>query len=266
MYLQKVKEVLPLKLPPAWVELLLKKHVKVSERAYSATFIDLAFNECIIVKEENRNYKIIMIDKEIDDNLSEEQKILLFLLRRIGNEFNLSDISKLNLKNFKKAFNRAIGENLYKKLRWINVKPKKYFLLNIYLWILVLFVSLLIFDLGLIIISAHNLIFGSIFISKCSTYTYEGKLMAFRWRAYKRYIKDNLDDLIKNNDGINKIKDLIIYSILFGFHKKILKNLGEDNILKDIFSKWFITPQEKVNKLLKSLNIFIGELNKVFRI
>lgn len=255
----------PIKLPPAWIELLLKKHGKVSERAYSSTFIDLAFNEYIIVKEENKDYKIIMTDKEMDDNLSDDQKILLFLLRRIGKEFNLSDISKLNLKGFKQAFNRAVKENIYEKLKWINSRSKKYFLLNICLWIFALFISLVFFDLGIIIVSAHNLIFGLIFIPKCSIYTYEGKLMRFKWRAYKRYLKDKLEDLIKNNDNMTKIKDLIIFGILFGFHRKILKKLEEENILKEIFSKWFLTRQEKTNKLLKSLNIFISELNKVFR-
>lgn len=207
-----------------------------------------------------------MIDKETNENLSDEQKILLYFLGRSGKEFYLLDINKLGLRNFKKAFNKIVKENVCDNLKWFDTKNNKYFLWNIYLWIIILLFSFFAHNFGLSIICFHNILYGLIFINKSFIHTYNGKLMELKWRAYKKYIKEHYENLKIDK---NTLKNYIIYGVLWGYNRKILKFFEDkdyESLIKESISKWFITSSkdDSLNDLSKSLNRFIAKLNKVW--
>jgi len=136
----------PADIPPAWVEALVNQSSSLSANSIVASTLELARRGYIKIQEEEKKgllgikykeYKIIILDKELENDLSEELRLLLEELKSFGEEFYISELKKKDLRGFKRKFDRIVKNYVFKEKKWINEEGKYKLYGIIALWIVV---------------------------------------------------------------------------------------------------------------------------------
>jgi len=206
----------PEDIPPAWVEMLIKKSSSISPDAVVASILELAEKGYLKIQEEEvkskglfgrwsrdrSDFKIILTDKPEDPDLSRDTKFLLDWLKSQGKEFYLSDIGREELKDLKDTLEPMAAEAVYEGKKWIDREGELIIGKTVKLWLLIgaisILLGILLASLGLFVGGVMLLFIGppalinagiaALFKSKARRYSHQGKVLALRRRAYGDYL------------------------------------------------------------------------------
>ena len=271
----------PADIPPAWVEALVNQSSSLSANSIVASTLELARRGYIKIQEEekkgllgikHKEYKIIILDKELEKDLSKELKLLLEELKSFGEEFYISDLKKKDLSEFKEEFDSIVKNYVLKEKKWINEEGKYKLYGVIALWIVVGILWFMVFSFSSFLknelsffmvlfwfILFINIVISAIFIHPVQRYSPEGKLLALRWKAFKRYLKDF--SLLSERPPSSLVlwEKYLVYATVLGVAKEVLKAMQMLNVPVDQIT-WYVPATISSMNIAESIQSFSSSL------
>lgn len=204
---------IPEAISPAQADMVFNQSRQVSSQALVASTLELArqgFLQIVEVEEKGffgqkiRDYQILLTGKKETKDLSED---LLFFLKKWTELAErkegilISELKEKNLAPFKRQFDKKVREIVYEKKGWLNYQGEK--ILNWWgtIFFMLAFVIFLGFFLSDILPSKaialslpgsllFNFALSLLFRKAVRQYTPEGRLLALRLKALKRFLQD----------------------------------------------------------------------------
>jgi len=266
----------PSDIPPAWVEALVNQSSTLSPNSIVASTLELARRGYLKFQEEvkegflgrkHRDYKIIITDKEIENDLSKELKLLLDTLKGFGKEFYISELRKKDLSGFKTAFDKEVEKIVFQEKKWIIDEGKRKLIYLIVMWVVMdVFLAILITIthfwgiFPLIFIGVINTVISAIFMHSTQRYSPEGKLLALRWKAFKRYLQDF--SLISERPPSSLVlwEKYLVYGTVLGVAKQVLKAMQMLNVPVDQITWYTPAYAGSIASLSESIQSFSSSL------
>jgi len=236
----------PVDCPPSWVEMLLEN--AVTSKAIVASTLELARRGYLKLQEEvkrkrilgmtSKEYKVILTDKEIEEDLSDDLREMLLEYKKYGQEFYISKIDKEKFGRFMERFEKIVKEKIYNDKKWIfiekNKKINKYVALWLFFTIFSFFSLIAISSLPLngmliainllfLVVSIVELGFVIVYRFGIKKYSVEGKLLVLKWNAFKKFLKDF--SLISQYPPTSLAvwEKYLVYGTVLGVAKEVLK-------------------------------------------
>lgn len=245
---------------PAQADMVLSQQKIVSTRAILASTLELARQGFLKIEEVERegflgkrikDFKITLTGKAESKELKDELNFLFQWWKKLAGPSGIliSELKRKNLSNFKSQFDKKVKKAVYEKRKWICSQGER--ILTI--WTLTWFFSLIAIFLGLffsgllphqpvtLVLPAALLLnfLVSLFSHKAvRQYSSEGKLIALRLMALKRFLKDF--SLITEHPPASFIiwQKYLIFGVVLGVAKEVLRAMKELKIPADSIS-WF---------------------------
>jgi uncharacterized membrane protein len=235
---------IPEKLSPALVGYLLSSRT-ISGEALVGTLMDLSvrgFLEISEIHEEKKpgkfkkHYLLKFNRQFFEENSSDlqeyEEELIGFIfeiLAKGNDEIDLKKIKKQRSK-FTKFFNKwkKTVQKVGKEKAWFDLQSIKGAYYSLALGFIISLAAVYsIFLYGVWAAIPGTTAFIILILSAIIPhYTYEGKLLAKQWLAFKRFLKKYHYRTVENSELLSKINDFFIYGIVLGVGTKVFKELG----------------------------------------
>lgn len=245
---------------PAQADMLLSQQKTVSARAILASTLELAQQGFLKIEEVERegflgkkikDYRIILTGKTESKELKDELNLLFHEWKELASQDGIliSELKRKNLTSFKSQFDKKVKKTVYESRGWINSQGEK----ALMIWSLVCFLSMVVSFLALLFSGLLpnrpitlllpgtlflNFLISLFFRKAVRQYSPEGKLIALRLKALKKFLKDF--SLITQYPPASLViwEKYLVFGTILGVAKEVLRAMKELKIPVDSIT-WF---------------------------